>query len=81
MGGDLLTDPDTLGEIMADRLRKQYNRIRKLENAIRQHAEGRCKCRGPHECISALHKIVPLDPRPTLEQAHKRAKKQRKERG
>lgn len=62
---------------MADRIRKQYNRIRRLENAVRQHAEGRCKCKSAHECISKLHNLVPMAPRPTLEQAHKRAKQRR----
>lgn len=73
-----LEDKETLGEIMAQKLTKQYNRIRKLENMIRHHASGSCKCRGPNECMTKLYKLVPLEARPTLHEAHKRAK-QRKE--
>jgi hypothetical protein len=63
---------------MAERITKQYNRIRKLESMIRYHTSGSCKCRGPHECLSKLHRLIPLEPRPTLNQAYKR-ERQRKE--
>jgi hypothetical protein len=44
--------------------RKYFDRTRSLENAIRRHATGQCKCRNAKQCMSQLVKLVPLKPRP-----------------
>lgn len=48
---------------------KLHNRLRLLENAIRNHAEGKCSCKqGPYpgsadECLMELYRRVPRHPR------------------
>jgi len=44
--------------------RKNYERARRLENAIRLHATKRCKCANQRECLFNLGKLVTKVPRP-----------------
>lgn len=44
--------------------RKYFERMRSLENAIRRHATGQCKCRNSKQCMAQLVKLIPLNARP-----------------
>jgi hypothetical protein len=43
--------------------RKFYERTRTLENNIRKHAEGKCTCKTSQECVLALARMIPKNPR------------------
>lgn len=39
--------------------RKNYERVRRLENAIRKHAEKKCTCTNPRQCLLELGRLIP----------------------
>lgn len=45
--------------------RRNYEKARKLENAIRKHATKKCDCANPRECLFELGKLVTKAPRPS----------------
>lgn len=55
--------------------RKNYERARRLENAIRKHATKRCTCTNPRECLLTLGRLVTVKERPPYKQRIKAQKK------
>lgn len=44
--------------------KRHYEAQRRLENAIRKHSTGACKCRSAKQCMNALSRLIPVNPRP-----------------
>ena len=74
-------DPGTLGarlarenETLKRAVRVDYNGRRRIEEAIRRHAEGECDCRDFGVCMIKLYRLIPMAPRPTFRERLKRVR-------
>lgn len=66
-----MTDQETLGvrlakenTLLRDEARLAYMARRRMEEAIRKHAEGQCDCPSPRVCVVKLYRLIPLNTRP-----------------
>jgi hypothetical protein len=54
--------------------RKNHEARRRLENAIRRHTTRQCGCRTDRQCLAALARLIPVNPRPAYKSRNAKKK-------